>query len=64
MCRYRACLCAQACPVKDEFERKARDYVTELPWVKQARANHSAKRANSDATAICHVHADALFTRR
>jgi hypothetical protein len=28
----------QACPIKDEFERKARDYVAELPWVKQARA--------------------------
>ena len=28
-------LTTPACPIKDEFERKARDYVTELPWVQQ-----------------------------
>jgi metal-sulfur cluster biosynthetic enzyme len=32
-----ACVRPQACPVKDEFERQARDYVGALPWVKQAR---------------------------
>jgi Mrp family chromosome partitioning ATPase/DUF971 family protein len=31
--------------VKDEFERKARDYVGALPWVKQARAGHGSGRA-------------------
>lgn len=35
---YRSCLlCEQACPVKDEFDRKARDYVGELEWVKEVR---------------------------
>ena len=28
-------LTTPACPIKDEFERKARAYVTELPWVQQ-----------------------------
>lgn len=28
---------SQACPVKDEFDRKARDYVGELEWVKEVR---------------------------
>ena len=30
-------LTTPACPIKDEFERKARDYVAELPWVQQVR---------------------------
>ena len=29
-------LTTPACPIKDEFERKARDYVMEIPWVQQA----------------------------
>ena len=28
-------LTTPACPIKDEFERKARKYVLELPWVQQ-----------------------------
>ncbi len=28
-------LTTPACPIKDEFERKARSYVMELPWVQQ-----------------------------
>ena len=28
-------LTTPACPIKDEFERKAREYVAELPWVQQ-----------------------------
>ena len=28
-------LTTPACPIKDEFERKARDYVMELSWVRQ-----------------------------
>ena len=30
-------LTTPACPIKDEFERKARDYVSALPWVSQVR---------------------------
>ena len=30
-------LTTPACPIKDEFERKARDYVAELPWVRQVQ---------------------------
>lgn len=30
-------LTTPACPIKDEFERKARAYVMELPWVQQVR---------------------------
>ena len=30
-------LTTPACPIKDEFERKARDYVSSLPWVSQVR---------------------------
>ena len=30
-------LTTPACPIKDEFERKARDYVAELHWVQQVR---------------------------
>ena len=30
-------LTTPACPIKDEFERKARDYVAELPWVQQVQ---------------------------
>lgn len=33
------CVRAKACPVKDEFDRKARDYVGELEWVKEVRAH-------------------------
>ena len=32
-------LTTPACPIKDEFERKARTYVIELPWVKQVSLN-------------------------
>ena len=28
-------LTTPACPIKDEFERKARDYVSAIPWVSQ-----------------------------
>ena len=28
-------LTTPACPIKDEFERKARDYVSALDWVTQ-----------------------------
>lgn len=27
-------LTTPACPIKDEFENKARTYVSEIPWVK------------------------------
>ncbi len=30
-------LTTPACPIKDEFERKARDYVSALPWVSEVR---------------------------
>lgn len=30
-------LTTPACPIKGEFERKARDYVAELPWVQQVQ---------------------------
>ncbi len=30
-------LTTPACPIKDEFERKARDYVAGLDWVTQVR---------------------------
>ena len=30
-------LTTPACPIKDEFERKARDYVAELHWVQQVQ---------------------------
>lgn len=30
-------LTTPACPIKDEFECKARDYVAELPWVQQVQ---------------------------
>lgn len=30
-------LTTPACPIKDEFERKARDYVNQLDWVQQVR---------------------------
>ena len=34
-------LTTPACPIKDEFERKARDYVAALAWVSQVRARHA-----------------------
>jgi hypothetical protein len=35
--RFALELTTPACPIKDEFERKARDYVAELDWVQQVR---------------------------
>lgn len=34
-------LTTPACPIKDEFERKARGYVMELPWVQQVSLSPS-----------------------
>lgn len=31
----------QACPVKDEFERKAKEYVGSLPWVTKVSPLHA-----------------------
>ena len=32
-------LTTPACPIKDEFERKARDYVNQLDWVQQVQTS-------------------------
>ncbi|CAK0786755.1 hypothetical protein CVIRNUC_009969 [Coccomyxa viridis] len=36
-------LTTPACPIKDEFERKARDYVAELHWVQQVDVTMTAQ---------------------
>ena len=41
--------------MKDEFERKARDYVGELTWVKQARARRMP-RPKRDAALTCRAY--------
>jgi metal-sulfur cluster biosynthetic enzyme len=33
--RFALELTTPACPIKDEFERKARDYVADLDWVRE-----------------------------
>ncbi|KAK9835351.1 hypothetical protein WJX81_004228 [Elliptochloris bilobata] len=38
-------LTTPACPIKDEFERKARDYVNALPWVSQVDLAMTAQSA-------------------
>ena len=40
-------LTTPACPIKDEFERKARSYVMELPWVQQVSLAPSVRITSS-----------------
>ena len=44
-------LTTPACPIKDEFERKARDYVAELHWVQQVRGPASLMQLSAPLTA-------------
>ena len=48
-------LTTPACPIKDEFKRKARDYVVELPWVQQVQLFWFSPCMQGLRRPVCHV---------